>query len=592
MAIRITPEQAQMFLDNGFSKDKVRASIEHYRSSGLTDDEIQTKINDRLSSFANSAPVEAPEEPQETEKMSFKEFWSATPEERNEQRKAIGRERLQKRQEWEQNHPVISEIQKTFEPGYRRELIDMQNQAEYGSNVPLDVALKSGIKGAGYDLGTGLNWAVGLATGGAGNTTKFLPSVARASAQGAAQGGVEGLTSGLADEGLSLEALNRGLKGATTGATVGAAVPFVGKPIEFVTDLAGKVAKGALRGTGESVGISKNAFDRILKSPRGAELSEKSDTIGSQEFITGVAERFKDGVQKLRNQEVANFAKARDALLAENKDTTMDLLPYTQKAFEEIKKLGFVDDNGLTPAGKNATNLTKFLEDLEYYSSRNFDIGELQTLKSDVLDNIIDYTPQAGQKLNNSTRALQRVAKNMRKGINEALNNKLGSEYGAINKKLSDVLDIVDNNPEIKDLTNANSLDTLTNKLKRTGTTRTQAGKELQKLEKIMNENGIQISDYSLMDDILDHNTAKEIDNRINTGLFGGVANIARRAAAQPVLEGIVKNQDALTAFLNGIQNVGRKIKPVSQVMQSPNFYSGLAVPTMLQGGVEYNDYR
>ena len=107
-----------------------------------------------------------------------------------------------------------------------------------------------------------------------------------------------------------------------------------------------------------------------------------------------------------------------------------------------------------------------------------------------------------------------------------------------------------------------------------------------------MNDNGIQISDYSLMDDILDHNTAKEIDTRINSGLFGGVANIARRAAAQPILEGIVKNQDALTAFLNGIQNVGRKIKPVGQVMQSPNFYSGSAVPTMLQGGVEYNDYR
>ena len=40
---------------------------------------------------------------------------------------------------------------------------------------------------------------------------------------------------------------------------------------------------------------------------------------------------------------------------------------------------------------KNEHKLTEFLDDLDYYSGRNLDINELQSLKSDVLDDIIDY---------------------------------------------------------------------------------------------------------------------------------------------------------------------------------------------------------
>ena len=179
----------------------------------------------------------------------------------------------------------------------------------------------------------------------------------------------------------------------------------------------------------------------------------------------------------------------------------------------------------------------------------------------------------------------------MRKDVNNALNEKLGSEYGAINKRLSEVLDILDNNPELKDLTNAQSVDMLANKLKRTGTTRLSTGKELKKLEKIMNDNGIKISDYSLIDDILDYNVAKEMNTKIGTGLMGGMANIARRAAAQPVAEGVINVQNMLNPAVNQLQHVGRSIKPAQNVLQSPTLYSGLAIPT-LQGGVVYNEDR
>ena len=551
--------------------------------------------------FASVGSAQQPTQP-EYKQMSLKEVFSATPEELNENVKALGSQKLQQRQEWEQNHPVISEMRKAFQPNYRADLIDMQNQAQYGLQMPLGQSIKSDFQKAGQNLVPAINIGTAVATGGLGTAKGLLPAIGKASLQGAIQGGVEGLTGGLADEGLSVNALKRGLQGTGAGATIGGLIPvgdkalgvaknLLSKPVEVGSKFVGRIAKGAGTGTLENFGISKNAFDRMKVSPRGTSLSENYEQLGSPEFITDVAEKFKNGVEQLRNMEITNFAKARDNLLAQNKDLFVDLTPYTQKAMDKIKSLGFIDESGLTRSGQRANKLTEFLDDLDYYSGRNLDINELQSLKSDVLDDIIDYRPQAGQKLNNATRSLQKVAKEMRKDVNNALNEKLGSEYGAINKRLSEVLDILDNNPELKDLTNAQSIDMLANKLKRTGTTRLNTGKELKKLEKIMNENGIKISDYSLIDDILDYNVAKEMNTKIGTGLMGGMANIARRAAAQPVAEGVINAQNMLNPAVNQLQNVGRNIKPAQNVLQSPALYSGLAVPT-LQGEVVYNDYR
>jgi hypothetical protein len=55
--INISAEDAKLFQDNGFTKEQVGATINHYREQGLSDDDIQLKINDRLSSFGK-APAE------------------------------------------------------------------------------------------------------------------------------------------------------------------------------------------------------------------------------------------------------------------------------------------------------------------------------------------------------------------------------------------------------------------------------------------------------------------------------------------------------------------------------------------------------
>lgn len=529
----------------------------------------------------------------EYKQISLKEVFNATPDELNENMKALGRQRLQQRTDWEQAHPFISEIQKSFQPNYRADMIDMQNQAQYGLQVPFGQKIKSDIQKAGQNLVPSINLATAVATSGLGSAKGFIPSIGRGMLQGGIQGGVEGLTSGIANEGLSVEALKRGLSGTGAGATVGGLVPIATKPFEFAVNTVGRVAKGVGTGALETFGIGKDAFNRMKVSPRGSDISKNYEQLGSEEFINDVAERFNNGVEQLKNQEIKAFAKARDNLIAQNKDVTVDLTPYTQKAINSLKSMGLINENGITRAGQRATGLTEFLKDLQAYSDGNYDINAIQEFKTDILDDIIKWgkDPITGQTLSTPTRKLQNIAKGLRKDVNNVLNEKLGSEYGAINKKLSDVLDIINNNPELKDLTNSKTLFTLAGKLKKAGTTRVSTAKELKKLEQVMNENGIKISDYSLMDDILDYNAAKKISNSINTGLAGGLANMARRAVAQPIVEGVINQQGLINPAINAIQNVGRKIKPAQKVLQSPALYSGLSVP-LLHGRVEYNEYR
>ena len=66
-----------------------------------------------------------------------------------------------------------------------------------------------------------------------------------------------------------------------------------------------------------------------------------------------------------------------------------------------------------------------------------------------------------------------------------------------------------------------------------------------------MNENGIKLSDYSIIDDILDHQAASEINKRVQTGLAGGLGNIIRRSAVQPALEEIVLPMQGALSKLN-----------------------------------------
>ena len=55
MSIYINENDAKLFQDNGFTYDDVNNTVEHYRSIGLNDDEIQNKINQRITEFKTNS---------------------------------------------------------------------------------------------------------------------------------------------------------------------------------------------------------------------------------------------------------------------------------------------------------------------------------------------------------------------------------------------------------------------------------------------------------------------------------------------------------------------------------------------------------
>ena len=53
--INITADETKLFEQNGFTKEQVGATVQHYREQGLSDDEIQNKMNAKINEFRGSS---------------------------------------------------------------------------------------------------------------------------------------------------------------------------------------------------------------------------------------------------------------------------------------------------------------------------------------------------------------------------------------------------------------------------------------------------------------------------------------------------------------------------------------------------------
>ena len=57
--INISAEDTKLFEQNGFTKEKVGATVQHYREQGLSDEDIQARMDARINEFrANTSPIE------------------------------------------------------------------------------------------------------------------------------------------------------------------------------------------------------------------------------------------------------------------------------------------------------------------------------------------------------------------------------------------------------------------------------------------------------------------------------------------------------------------------------------------------------
>lgn len=175
MPIHLTKEEANIFIQNGSSRESLQNTINHYRSSGMSDDEIRGRIDTKLASYGykpseqaqsnvitpesnvpsqiNPETVSAPLYPKNglieggiSALQKVGDYFKQTPEELDAKFKQAYQKKVDDRAAWEKAHPIVSEFQKSLQPNYSSDLIDWQEKAQYGMQVPFKQSLKNDLK--------------------------------------------------------------------------------------------------------------------------------------------------------------------------------------------------------------------------------------------------------------------------------------------------------------------------------------------------------------------------------------------------------------------------------------------------------------
>ena len=282
---------------------------------GFTDadiDEVANQLNSQIKPVQKPAQQKTITQPKpQPQPQAVKPYngFTATHEERNEHRKQVSQQKLNERKEWEAKHPIISGIQKDYQPGYRAAVPLWEMGAKYGVDAPLKERVKTQAKTTALNLVPAVNLAVDIATGGSSAPAKagvkeVLKQGAKTGAKtGLIGGATQGVTSSLADNGLSWDLLQRPLMYGGTGLILGAPLG----------------AGGAL--LGDFVGnVVKKAKNKAV--PQRVETSVKAE-IAPAEIVKEVAETTQP---KVTSESLKNEAKQ---LQNEIKDLQVDLTPKT-----------------------------------------------------------------------------------------------------------------------------------------------------------------------------------------------------------------------------------------------------------------------
>lgn len=378
MAVKITEEMHSTFMKNGFTEEDIANTVKHYRGQGQTDDEIFNNLNNKYKSLSAKKPAqtvnnnqnksetvakpqkeEQKQPPKKTFKEKFEEFnknLEAQNQKANEEVKARARENLRKREEWEKKHPIISGIQKDYQPAtvftnfqsYRGQVPQWEMQAKYGLNAPIKEQLKTDAKSLGLNLVAPVNIGVDVATGGGGTVAKagVKELVKQGIKQGAKTGVIggitQGITSSLADNGISMDLLKRPLTYGAGGLVLGGAGGGVLNPLMSKLD---PVIAGLNKGRNATTTPTKQA-EKVVKAEivnttpqQNIVKSVDIKNISKKDMATNKRE-FKQEVEDLKNPKTAKTTirmSRQGRYWSKNIDD-----PYTratQEADEEFNKI-------------------------------------------------------------------------------------------------------------------------------------------------------------------------------------------------------------------------------------------------------------
>jgi len=382
MAVKITEEMHSTFIKNGFTEEDIANTVKHYRGQGQTDDEIFNNLNNKYKSLSAKKPAQTvnnnqkksetvaqsqkteqkqeQKQPPKTFKEKFAEFnqkLEMQNQQMNEEVKARARENLRKRAEWEKKHPIISGIQKDYQPAtvftnfqsYRGQVPQWEMQAKYGLNAPIKEKLKTDAKSFGLNLVAPVNIGVDVATGGSGTVAKagakvgvkeLIKQGAKQGAKTGVIGGItQGITSSLADNGISMDLLKRPLMYGGGGLVAGSAGGAILNPVISKLDpiIAG-LNKGRNAATPKQVEkvvkaeIVENPTQNIVKSEDIKNISKKDMATNKREF--------KQGVEDLKAPKTAKTTiKMRHKNRYWSKNIDDPYTRATQEADEEFNKI-------------------------------------------------------------------------------------------------------------------------------------------------------------------------------------------------------------------------------------------------------------
>lgn len=493
----------------------------------------------------------------EYKKMTFGEMLKASPEELNENVKALGRQQIQQRQEWEQKHPVFSGIQRDWQPNYRADLLDMQNRAKYGSIVPVGQKIKTDVQKLGLNAIPSINYATALLTQGMGNTGTLLNMAKGQSAQGAIQGAVEGFMGGLADTGSPIEGLKRGLAGAGIGAGTGIAQPLGTKLLlNSVPGVKEQVVREVVKPDSIALDLTKEQADRLAQ-----------DT----------TQRFKDAYQGLMKNAGEKVNQAIRNLGRNTQNTNAEVLKNDIKSIFDSYQLG--ESNRMRElTGNLEKELMDSIDSKVIPNQTTQEITPL-SLQGEKLK-IGAMTDWDNPKAKNKNQILEQVYGKFNDRISA-----MSPELAQANQEYARLADYMGEKSRVRDVLNDNvKLSTSTSALKNYKAT----DDSLLELENILTQQGHK----PFLNDIDQANLANELWESMKTGFNpGGITDKAKEVLARPVLN--------LTRGLNRAygklpEQVQQISAPLQEMLRRGLNTSGLnaVAPYLLQGGLQYNDYQ
>ena len=566
--INISKEEAELFEKNGFSKEKVKATVEHYRQQGMSDEEIQLKINTQIANFSNTQPQEKQSEKKQgvdlTPSGLLKKYLAGI----DAPRRAI--------EEWKKGNSLESPLVDAYK-------LNRQDQEQFSADHPV----LSGVSDFVTDVG---GYAAALPTlGGAG--------VGTFAANSAIQGGVP----------FALEALKRGdnpVLGAGAGTGIAAALQGITPPI----------LKGSAAGIEKALNSNfvKNRIPKAIEfltsvpaeySQRAIQKELAGDSIFKGKFDNKILNKgYKDAGEKaakgFKNATYESNAGIEQAL----NSLPQDSINSGNLVDELVTDINRYSHGGRTnPAiDQKGDDIFEYLKELSNPQNKTVDYHNIKSNIQNQLRN--QYGKESGEGIN--------ALKEMGATIRDRLNS-ISPEYARANanrESLYDIKKVLDNiNPK-----------TIAGKLRNSETDASiQKGID----EAVEQLDAIVSPQYKFLDNVRDLRAREALEKWFpgqgkGFGSDEGAGNIARVIAAK-MGKDLVDNlgglgrgvRSAITIGSLGtfspkwmgqgtIKNIGKLSNKAKDILSGAydkailKFVPALSKsPTTLYGGVEYNDY-